>query len=46
LWAGIDDDYLVGPHVLPHRLAGNHHLNFFLYELPELLEDVPLAVKV
>jgi hypothetical protein len=41
VWAGIVGDCLVGPNVLPHRLTGNHYRD----ELPELLEDVPLAVR-
>jgi hypothetical protein len=36
---------MVGPHVLTHRLAGNHYRDFLLHDLPELLEDVPLAVR-
>jgi hypothetical protein len=42
--AGIVADCFVGPHVLPHRLTGNHCRGFLLHELPELLEDEPLAV--
>jgi hypothetical protein len=45
VWAGIVGDYLVGPHVLPHRPRGNHYREFLLYDLPKLLEDVPLAVR-
>jgi hypothetical protein len=45
VWAGIAGDCLVGPHVLPHRLTGNHYLDFLLHDLPKLLEDVPLAVR-
>jgi hypothetical protein len=36
---------LLGPHVLPHRLTGNHYRDFLLHDLPKLLEDVPLAVR-
>jgi hypothetical protein len=36
---------LVGLHVLPHRLTGNHYRDFLLYDLPKLLEDVPPAVR-
>jgi hypothetical protein len=38
-------DCLVGRHVLPHRLTGNHYRDFLLHYLPKLLEDVPLAVR-
>jgi hypothetical protein len=37
----IVGDCLVGPHVLPRRLTGNR----FRDDLPNLLEDVPLAVR-
>jgi hypothetical protein len=46
VWAGIVGDCLVGPPVLPHRLAGNHYRDFLSHDLPELLEDVPLAARV
>jgi hypothetical protein len=38
-------DCLVGPHVLSHRLTGNHCREFLLYDRPKLLEEVPLAVR-
>jgi hypothetical protein len=38
-------DCLVGPHVLPHRLTGNHYRDFLLHDLSKILEDVPLAVR-
>jgi hypothetical protein len=44
MWAGNFDDYLVGSHVLPHRLTGNHYRDSLLYDLPKLLADVPLTV--
>jgi hypothetical protein len=28
VWAGIAGDFSVGPHVLPHRLTGNHYRDF------------------
>jgi hypothetical protein len=45
VWAGIVDGCLVGPHVLPHLLTGNHYRDFLLHDLPKLLEDEPLAVR-
>jgi hypothetical protein len=39
VWAGIVIDYLVGPHVLPHQLTGNHRRNVLLHELLKLLEE-------
>jgi hypothetical protein len=41
--AGIVNDCLVGPHVFPRRLTGNHYRDFLLHDLLKLLEDVPLA---
>jgi hypothetical protein len=38
-------DCLVGLHVLPHQLTGKHYRDLPLYDLPKLLEDVPLAVR-
>jgi hypothetical protein len=40
VWLGIVCDYLVGPHVLPHRFAGNRYRDFLLHDLPKLLEFV------
>jgi hypothetical protein len=45
MWAGVVGDWLVGQHVSPHRLAGNHYRDLLLHDLPKLLEDVPLAVR-
>jgi hypothetical protein len=45
VWAGIVDDFLVGPHVLPHRLSAKYNRDFLLRDLPKLLEDVSLAVR-
>jgi hypothetical protein len=39
------DVCLIGPHVFPHRLSGNHYEDFLLHDLSKLLEDVPLAVR-
>jgi hypothetical protein len=45
VWVRIAGDRLLDPHVLPHQLTGNHWRHFLLYNLPKLLEDVPLAVR-
>ena len=44
IWAGIVHDNLIGPYLLPARLNGHRYLRFLQRVLPELLEDVPLAV--
>jgi hypothetical protein len=36
---------LVGPHVLPHGLTGNHCRDFLLHDLSRLLEDVLPAFR-
>jgi hypothetical protein len=38
-------DYLVGSHVLPCRLTGNHCRNFPLHDVPKVREVVPLTVR-
>jgi hypothetical protein len=38
-------DCLVGLHVLPHQLTGNHYQDVLFHDLLKLLEDVPLAVR-
>jgi hypothetical protein len=45
MWAGIVGDFLVGLHVLPLRLKDQHYRDFLLHDLPNLLEDVPLAIR-
>jgi hypothetical protein len=45
VWACIVGDCLIGPHVLPCRLTGNHYRDFLLHNLPKLLEAVPLEFK-
>lgn len=46
VWAGILDDYIIGPYVLPARLTGSYYRTF-LEEilLPTLLEDIPLGIR-
>jgi hypothetical protein len=38
VWTWIVGDCIVGPHVLPHRLTGNHYRDFLLHDLSKLLE--------
>lgn len=42
VWAGIIDNILVGPYILPNRLNGPEYLRFLREVLPDLLDDVPL----
>ncbi|RZC40028.1 hypothetical protein BDFB_015094, partial [Asbolus verrucosus] len=45
IWAGIVGTQLIGPYVLPRRLTGEAYLNFLQFNLPELLEEVPLNIR-
>ena len=45
VWAGIVGDNLLGPYILPARLNGENYLVFLREVLPELLEDVPVALE-
>lgn len=42
IWAGIIDDEIIGPVVLPNRLNHESYLNFISNDLPEL---IPLHVR-
>jgi hypothetical protein len=43
LWAGIIGDLLTAPYKLLPRLSGASYLHFLTEELPQLLENVPMA---
>jgi hypothetical protein len=45
VWAGIIDNCVVGPYVLPDRLNGPAYCVFLQEVLPVLLQDVPLTVR-
>lgn len=45
VWGGIIGDHLLGPYFLPARLNGASYLQFLEDTLPELLEDVPIALR-
>ncbi|XP_017885361.1 histone-lysine N-methyltransferase SETMAR-like [Ceratina calcarata] len=45
VWAGIVNETLIGPVILPNRLTGQYYLDFLQNELPELLADVPLSTR-
>ncbi|KOC59847.1 hypothetical protein WH47_10761, partial [Habropoda laboriosa] len=40
LWAGICDDFVVGPYILPERLNGTTYQNFLENALLDLLEEI------
>ncbi|KOC58833.1 hypothetical protein WH47_02069 [Habropoda laboriosa] len=45
LWAGICDDFVVGPYILPNRLNGATYNNFLENVLPNFLEEIPLEIR-
>jgi len=45
IWCGLVGNTLLGPHKLPARLNGQGFLHFIMYNLPVLLENVPLEVQ-
>jgi hypothetical protein len=40
VWAGIADDYEIGPHEIKNHVGGAHYTNFLEKILPLLLENV------
>lgn len=45
IWAGIVENKIIGPYLLPARLTGHIYEVFLRTVLPELLEEVPLLVR-
>lgn len=45
VWAGIINNFVVGPVFLPRRLTGENYLAFLREDLPELMDDLPLLVR-
>lgn len=46
VWVGIIGNFMVGPFRLPDRLDGASYLRFLQEILPELLEDLPLNLRL
>jgi len=40
------DDMLIGPDILNGRVTEQNYLDFLQNELPQQLEDVPLATRI
>ena len=45
VWAGIVDDFLLDPYILPERLNATTYLIFLQNVLPELLHPIPLNIR-
>ncbi|XP_049789833.1 uncharacterized protein LOC126195317 [Schistocerca nitens] len=46
VWAGMLNNYIIGPYVSPARLTGNYYRKFLEEKLlPMLLEDIPLGIR-
>ena len=46
VWCGIVGDHVIGPYFLEGRLTGQVYANFLQNVLPQLIEDVPLHVRM
>ena len=45
-WYGIVDDHVIGSYFFEGRLTGQFYANFLQNLLPQLMEDVPLHVRM
>lgn len=45
VWAGMINEYLIGPHILPDRINAHQFLQFLNNNLFDLLQDVPLNLR-
>ena len=45
VWAGIIDDHVIGPYLLPNRLRGEIYLTFLRDMWPTLLDAVSLEIR-
>lgn len=45
VWAGVIDNYLIGPFVLPNRLNGAAYRLFLENNLHELLDNIPIQIR-
>ena len=45
-WCGIVGDHVIGPYFFEGRLIGQVYANFLQNVLPQLMEDVPLHVRM
>ena len=45
-WCGIVGDHVIGPYFFEVRLTGQVYANFLQTVLPQLMEDVPLHVRM
>ncbi|CAK9820332.1 hypothetical protein ANTPLA_LOCUS10558 [Anthophora plagiata] len=45
LWAGICDNFVIGPYILPEKLNGATYQHFLEHVLPNLLEEIPLEIR-
>lgn len=46
VWIGIIGNFIVGPVILPQRLTGNIYLQFLQNTLPDLLDDLPIQLRI
>ena len=46
VWVGIIDKFLIGPFSLDEKLAGTKYVDFFSTRLHEILEEVPVDIRL
>ncbi|XP_070521818.1 uncharacterized protein [Cardiocondyla obscurior] len=46
VWAGVIENQIIGPYFLPPRLNGERYAYFLENDLPPLLENLPLNVRL
>jgi len=46
VWCGMIDDMLIGPDILDDRVTEKNYLDFLQNELPQQLDDIPLATRI
>ena len=46
VWAGIIDKFLIGPFCLDRKLTGTKYVDFFSTRLHEILEEVPIDIRL
>ena len=46
VWAGIIDKFFIGPFSLDGKLTGTKYVDFFSTRLHEILEEVPVDIRL
>ena len=46
VWAGITDKFLIGPFFLDGKLTGTKYVDFLSTRLHEILEEIPVDIRL